>query len=150
MRTINKQGERGTTVLETLIATAICTVVVFGLAGLVSMSTKQSREMGSTVAQATSLASQHMEVLMTLPFNSTRLNAGGSVSGNDCNSGYCDFLTVTGQPSASTADRYFMRRWTIANTTGTLKLITVRVDGNILTGRGPRPSAAIASYKSQQ
>lgn len=100
--------ERGTTVIETLIATAICMVVVFGLAGMVTMSTRQSREMGTTVAQASSLASQKLDQLLWLPFIDNtpnpptvdaRLGVGGSLTCAPaaCTAGYIDYLTADGQ-----------------------------------------------------
>ena len=101
-REINR-GQNGTSLLETLIATAICTVVVFALAGLVTMAAKQSKNQGSTMAQSATLAAQKLDELLGLRFtcpslpdcavdgsgastaNSTiapELTAGGSLSSN--------------------------------------------------------------------
>ena len=175
MRTVSSKRQQGTTLIETMIATAICLVAVFGLAGLVSMSTRQSKEMGSTVAQAAQLAAQKMDLLMALAMSDTRLNAGGSLTCSPlstCTDTYIDFLDPTGQclgpvglgcqpvgtpvtlsTAASNAGVFFIRRWEVINggtgnvPTG-MKQIGVRVEGNAI-GTGIKPSATVVCYKAQ-
>ena len=67
-------SQSGTTLIETMIAVAICTIVVFSLAGLVTLATRQSKDMGSTAAQAAALAAEQMETFMALQFADTQLN----------------------------------------------------------------------------
>lgn len=155
--------QRGTTLIETMIATAMCMVVVFALAGLVAMSTKQSKEMGTTVSQATALAAQQVDLLLGLAWTAaamdTRLTAGGSLSCvlSSCNASYIDFLDanglvltgVTPSNAASNPAVFFIRRWEIANTTSTLKGLRVRVEGKAV-GRDISPSSTLATYKAQQ
>lgn len=153
MRKANSNRQRGTTLIETLIATTICMVAVFSMAGLVAMSTRQSKEMGSTVAQATALASQKLDVeLLALQFthpsdvcSSTQLppcihsqlcpapsvtcstlpcRCGGlAINGP----GFFDFLRADGTP-ATGPEWVFRRRWQVEAVTSTLRRISVLVE----------------------
>lgn len=162
-RVIPKQ--RGTTLIETMVATAICMIVVFGLAGLVTMSTRQAKDMGSTASQATTLAAQKMERLMALSFGATTgPNTGDSgltpTATNTLNSdtaGYVDYVDANGQRldtlTPSTAPNnpavFFTRRWRVEAVAGstTLKVITVQVQGRAI-GRRLSTTAVPASAPS--
>lgn len=134
------RGERGTSLIETLIATAICTTVVFAIAGLVMASMRQNKNQGATVAQATTLAAQQLDYLMESNFTctsfttpgvcgtttfDTQLTAGGSLD-SDIVAGsiyYYDYLDVTGTVPSGTTDppglastdvrQFFTRRWVV-------------------------------------
>ena len=159
MRKRTSNLQRGTTLIETLIATVICAIAVFSLAGLVAMATQQSKQMGSTAAQATSLAAQKMDLLMILGFTNTQLNAGGSLTCDPvstCNASYVDFLdansvllgSVTPSNAAANPAVFFTRRWLVASPTATLKSIQIRVEGKVV-GSGAAPSATVACLKAQ-
>ncbi len=143
-------SQSGTTLIETMIAVAICTIVVFSLAGLVTLATRQSKDMGTTAAQAAALAAEQMDIFMALRFADTQLNAGGSLTTNT--SGYVDYLKVDGTSTTSGAvDLFFTRRW-VVSTTGLpagLKLIRVRVLGKAI-GQGRSPAATVGAYKSNE
>jgi Tfp pilus assembly protein PilV len=147
-RASNSQG--GTTLIETMIAVAICTIVVFSLAGLVTLATRQSKDMGTTAAQAAALAAEQMDIFMAIRFADTQLNAGGSLTTNT--TGYVDYLKVDGTPTTSGAvDLFFTRRWDVS-TTGLpagLKLIRVRVQGRAI-GQGVSPAGTVGAYKSDE
>ncbi|MGH2523418.1 MAG: type IV pilus modification PilV family protein [Anaerolineales bacterium] len=157
-----KEPQAGSTLIETMIATAICMVVVFGLAGLVTMSTRQAKDMGSTVALATSLAGQKMDQLLTMNYTATspvcgtgncinqnlcpclaaaipcscgNLNSNGTAGGVN----YFEFLDANGAvmptATATTNGVYFVRRWRSQALTAlgpTMRLIEVRVEGRAI------------------
>ena len=174
MRHNSQHGERGTTLIETLIATAICVIVVVSLAGLVGMSTRQAKDMGSTVAQASTLASQKLEQLMGMEFSDPDTQCGtvpcinaqlcpstagtyptcGSLTADVTN--FVDYLKFDGSPAASAtgADVFFIRRWSVAydNTYPTsIRVIRVRVRGRTLNRDfGPAaPTSDVTSLKGQ-
>lgn len=175
MRKATSQAQRGTTLIETLIATAICTVVVFGLAGLVTMATRQSKEMGTTVSQASTLAAQKLEELMSKEFTSTTVTCGtrpcidaqlclcatppckcGEVDPTVLPvTGFVDYLKNDGTPTTATgADRFFTRRWQVEALTtfpATVRRITVRVEGRAIgvSSATSAPSATLACFKGQ-
>jgi len=169
---INRR-QSGTSLLETLIATAICTVVVFALAGLVTMAAKQSKNQGSTLAQSATLAAQKLDQLLGLKFTCSALpdcaatgagpvldtsppdlTAGGSLTSNTTS--YYDYLDATGVPITS-GQPFFVRRWQVSDTSATIKTITVRVEGRLVSGAwdpasvsDSAPSTVLASRKAMQ
>ena len=150
MRKRTSDSQSGTTLVETMVAIFICMVVVFSLAGLVTMATRQSKDTDTTAAQAAALAAQQMDIFMILRFADTQLAAGGSLTMNT--TGYVDYLKVDGTPTTSTAaDLFFTRRWQVSTTglpTG-LKLIRVRVLGRAI-GQGVSPESIVGAYKSNE
>ena len=146
--TADSQG--GTTLVETMMAIFMCTIVVFSLAGLVTLATRQSKDMGTTAAQAAALAAQKLDIFMALRFADTQLDAGGSLTTNT--TGYVDYLRVDGTATTSgAADMFFVRRWEVV-TSGLpagLKRIRVRVQGRAI-GQGVSPAAVVAAYKSDE
>lgn len=151
--------QRGTTLLETLIATAICTTVVFSLAGLIAMSTQQGKNSGQSVSQATALAAQRLDRLMALTWTDVTtdsgLTAGGSLTTNT--TGFVEYLDATGTlltgVTPPDARIFFTRRWLIADTTATTKTITVwvgaRAVGSVSADAGSGPSARLVCVKAQ-
>lgn len=155
MQNSTKNRQRGTSLLETLIATAICAVAVFSLAGLVTVAAKQSKNQGSTLAQSSTLSAQKLEELLGLPFNDSHLNAGGDLTSNATD--YSDYLDSDGATLTTGKTIYFVRRWTVATETGTIKLITVRVEGRPVSGAwdptansDSAPSTVVCSRKAMQ
>ncbi len=157
MRKSAKDRQKGTTVLETLIATAICMIAVFGLAGLVAMSTRQTKEMGTTVAQATALAAQKLDELMRLPFGDAQLSCPPCGNLTTDVSGFVEYLRVDGTATTGPAalDLYFTRRWQVVylnSSPTTLKGIRVWVGGRPLTAASAasQPSATLGTIKADQ
>jgi len=165
------RGQSGTSLLETLIATAICTVVVFALAGLVTMAAKQSKNQGSTMAQSATLAAQKLDELLGLRFTCSSLPdcaatgagpvfdaglaAGGSLTSNTTS--YYDYLDATGVPTATGTQPFFVRRWQVSDASVTIKTVTVRVEGRPVSGAwdptsvsNSAPSTVLASQKAMQ
>lgn len=160
MPTPSTHRQRGTSLIETLFATAICMIAVFSLAGLVTMSTRQNKEMGTTVAQATALASQKLDVLMRLRFDDAQITCASPPCGNLSSdvSPFVEYLRFDGTATTSTAvDLYFTRRWRVEylnSSPTTLKGIRVWVGGRSLTegsaSDATRPSATLGSIKALQ
>jgi len=158
MRKGTRDQQKGTTVLETLIATAICMIVVFGLAGLVAMSTRQTKEMGTTVAQATALAAQKLDELMRLRFDDPQITCASPPCGGITSdvSGFVEYLRVDGTATTATAlDLYFTRRWQVLylnSSPTTLKGMRVWVGGRPLTpgSAASQPSATLGTIKADQ
>jgi Tfp pilus assembly protein PilV len=174
MRKEINRGQSGTSLLETLIATAICTVVVFALAGLVTMAAKQSKNQGSTLAQSATLAAQKLDQLLGLKFTCSALpdcaatgagpvldtsppdlTAGGSLTSNVTS--FYDYLDATGVPIATGTQPFFVRRWQVSDTSATIKTVTVRVEGRPVSGTWDptsvstsAPSTVLASRKAMQ
>ena len=159
MRKPTSDSQSGTSLIETIIAMFICTIVVFSLAGLVSMATKQSKEMGTTAAQAAALAAQQLDIFMVVEFTDSEISCTtlpcGSLTTDTTTSGvsYFDYLKVDGTATTSTAaDRFFVRRWEVSAPTGLpagLKLIRVRVE-RTGTVTGVSPESIVGAYKSDE
>ena len=162
----SRWDERGTSLLETLIATAICTSVMFALAALISFATKQNKNMGTTVAQTATLAAQKLDELMQLQWTSATMDpalaTGGSLTTDVTTSpGYVDYLDASGAVilggSPNSVNYFFTRRWTVADVgaSGTVKQITVLVFGNAIgagraAGSTSVPQTTLACYKVQE
>lgn len=157
MHSKSVRSQRGTSLLETLVAVAICTVVMFSLAGLVTGAVKQNKNQGATVAQATTLAAQKLDQLLELTWTASDMNAGLTAGGSltTDTTDYVDYLDPTGGTSVASTDarRFFTRRWLIEDQTGaTSKKITVLVYGKTVgaSSISSAPQATLACFKVQQ
>ncbi len=159
MQNRSNRNQSGTTLIETMIATVICVVAVFALAGLISMATRQSKEMGTTVAQCTALAAQKMDQLLGAPFTDAQLTCASPPCGSVTSdvTGFVEYLREGGgATTAGAADLVFTRRWYVetSTTTGlpnTIKRMTVWVGGRAIgpTSDASRPSAILTCLKAQ-
>ncbi len=158
-----ERSQQGTSLIETLIATAICTVVMFSLAAMMSTAVKQNKNQSSTVAQCTTLAAQKLDQLLEIGWQTgvtapATLTAGGSLTSDT--TGYVDYLDPTGgvpagSPITSPTDArmFFTRRWLIEDLSGgTSKKITLFVFGRSVgrTSESSAPQATLACVKVQQ
>ncbi len=152
-------SERGLSLMETLIATAIAGSVMVGLASLVSAAMMQSKNQGQTTSQATALAAQKIDQLMTLQFTAASTAAPLTCAASPCGSitadttNYVEYLDATGNvlagATAATIGVFFTRRWMITNSTATTKLIEVVVIGTAVVQKN-QPSVNMACIKAQQ
>lgn len=163
-----KQDQRGTTLAETLIAVAISTTVVFGLAALVASAVRQAKDAGGSVTVATALAAEKIDRVLALTFNTTTTAAGltcgtpnpssPATCGGDLTSDVTDFyeyLDINGvvqsgvtSPNAATI---YMRRWQIVDISSTLKRVTVQVWARPTTRAlsNSSPGSVLVSLKAQ-
>lgn len=137
------RNQRGFTLLEVLVATALLLVGIVGLMGLFTVAAVQNAGQGDQATRTTEYAQDKMEQLMVLAFNdgssdttqypacitniSTGPCTGGGLGGNMDNStaakgglntaspvaGYVDYMNSSGNPSSSSTGALYMRQWTI-------------------------------------
>ena len=72
LRTLN--SERGTTLIETVIATALLLVVMVGLLGMAALATVYTENHGHLEARTTEYAQDKMEQLLALVFTDSANN----------------------------------------------------------------------------
>jgi hypothetical protein len=143
------QGETGTTLIETAVATAMLLVVMAGLMGMAAMATSITENEGHLGARVTEYAVDKMEQLLELTYGDaqsdttvfptvnnggTGLTVGGSSAPAAPVVGYTDYLDSNGNvlcsqaspcTAAAPAGWYYKRVWQIATPSANLKQITV-------------------------
>lgn len=97
----SRRSQQGTSLIETLIATAICTVVMFSLAAMMGSAVKQNKNQSATVAQCTTLCAQKLDQLMEIGWQTgasapAALAASPSGSLDADTTGFVDYLDPTG------------------------------------------------------
>jgi len=171
------RSQRGTTLIETVIAMGILVVVMTGLLGMSTFATSHTENQGHLGARTTEYAQDKMEQLVSLAFNDTvsdtrffpaaptagtGLTIGGSSDPAAPVALYVDWLDEKGNLLASVgttapADWFYERVWKIEAVAGcpvvnglcTLKRVTVttRVRNNL--GRiGGVPASTLVQIKS--
>jgi hypothetical protein len=161
-------SERGTTLIETVIAGGILCVLMAGLLGLISVSTRVTENQGHLAARTTEYAQDKAEQLLSLAFTDTQtdsrvfpatptggtgLTAGGSSSTSAAVSGYLDWLDASGNLLTSSgttapANWFYMRVWAVTNLSSHLKQITVTTTVARTIGGDLAPSATLTVLKS--
>lgn len=160
-----KKKQAGTTLVETLIAVVISTTVVFSLAALVTLATQQTKVGGQIITLTTTLASQKLDQLFNLTWNTTTTATGLVCASSPCGSlttdttNYVEYLDAAGAikagaTSSTSPGVVFTRRWQVTNTTSTVKTIAVRVDAFVVSSGGTsqvnKPTSTLATQKAQQ
>ena len=136
--------ERGTTLIETSIASGILLVTLAGLLSMGSIATMHTENQGHLAPRTTEYAQDKMEQLLALAYTDSTSNtitfpataAGGSgltVGGSTTvpTNLYVDWLaqdgSLLGGGTAAPATWFYRRTWAIAQTTATMKQISVTV-----------------------
>jgi hypothetical protein len=160
-----RKRQAGTTLVETLVAVAISTTVVFSLAALVTLATQQTKSGGQIITLTTTLASQKLDQLFNSTWNATTTATALVCASSPCGSlttdttGYVEYLDAggaikAGATSTTSPGVVFTRRWQVTNTSSTVKTITVRVDAFIVSSGGSSlvntPTTTLATYKARQ
>jgi len=172
-RRTSLRSERGTTMLETVIALVILLVGVMGIIGLLSIAVTQNWNQGDRSTRSTEYAQDKMEQLMALTFNDGTSNTtvyptastggsglGGTMSGNSTVGGvtsgspvaqYVDYIDASGNLQTTSTGALYIRQWSIStNGSANLKTIMVVVRAMIATTGGTVwPSTTLVSMKSQ-
>jgi hypothetical protein len=162
-------SERGTTLIETLIATSLLLVVMVGLLSMAALATVYTENHGHLEARTTEYAQDKMEQLLALVYTDTTsntvvfpatttggtgLSVGGSVNTAAPVSGYVDWLaqdgTLLGGGTAPPAMWYYERVWQIANLTAGVKRLTVTTTVRSAVGGALIPKSTVAAFKSSQ
>jgi Tfp pilus assembly protein PilV len=168
------RGERGETLVETLISTLILLVGLLGTMGAIStVAVKQNWNQGDRGTRTTEYAQDKMEQLLALDFNDATSNTAamyptqstggtglggimtanssvGSVTANAPVTLYVDYVNSAGDLQATSTGARYVRQWSIStNATGKLKTITVLTRALSTSNGESEPFTKLVSMKSQ-
>lgn len=165
---MTRPAESGSSLIETVVATAILLVVLGGVAsmGIVAMTTTENQ--GHLGARTTEYAQDKMEQLLVLAYGDTTsdtrvfpaTNAGGTglaVGGSSTPSSpaanYVDYLDQNGNLLAAVgvtapAGWFYKRVWQITNPSTNLKQVTVTVIVAASLGRQQPPQSTVTALKT--
>lgn len=173
------QSERGTTLIETAIASGILLVVMAGLLSMAALATTYTENHGHLEARTTEYAQDKMEQLLTLNFSDqvsntvtfpatgsggTGLAIGGGTNTAAPVNGYVDWLRqngdILGGGATAPTDWFYERVWSIcylqpSNTCLTtpitgIKMITVTSTVRSSVGRALIPRSTVVVLKASQ
>ena len=163
-----KSSDSGSSLIETMVATALLLVVVGGLGsmGLVGMMTTENQ--GHLAARTTEYAQDKMEQLLVLAWGDsvsdtrvfpaaatggTGLAIGGSSNPATPVAGYADYLNkagtlVAGVNGAAPADWYYKRVWAVSSPMANLKQVVVTVTVKSSLGQQRTVSSTVTALKT--
>ena len=162
-------SERGTTLIETTIATGLLLVVLAGLLSLVALATAYTENHGHLEARTTEYAQDKMEQLLAIAYTDgitdtvtfpasapggTGLTIGGSTNTAAPVNGYVDWLAYNGDllggGAVPPATWYYERVWRVSALTAGVKQITVVTIVRSSIGKALIPTSTITALKSSQ
>ena len=160
-------SERGTTLIETMIALTVLLIAMSGLLSLAGMSSRTTENNGHLAARTAEDAQDKMEQLLGLTYGDTTsdtavfpatnaggtgMSVGGSVNLAAPSAGYVDWLAADGSllggGTAPPADWFYERAWQITAFSPTVKLITITVTTRWAFGKANLPTSTVAAFKS--
>ncbi len=166
------ESERGTTLVETVIAMGILVVVATSLLGIASMATSMTENQGHLSTRTTEYAVDKMEQLLELTYGDaqsdttvfpsvtsggTGLAAGGSSDPAAPVVGFADYLDQGGAVLCTTASPctatppsnwYYKRVWQISTPSANLKQITVTAIVRSSVARAQLSQSTVAAFKT--
>ena len=166
----NKTAQTGMSLIETMVALALLLIVAAGVMSLAAVAMSTTENQGHLGARTAEYAQDKMEQLLALnyqdqctdttvypaviqsPCNGTLgLAVGGGLNPNAPVAGYSDYVDLSGNPVASTANWQYVRVWQItANVTNDLKTITVLTQVRADVGQPANlPRTTVACLKSK-
>ena len=168
------RGERGETLVETMIASLILCIGLLTVMGALSaVATKQNWNQGDRGTRTTEYGQDKMEQLLALSFSDGASNtaayptqstgglglggvmagsstSGGVVAGSPV-TGYVDYLNSAGDLQTSSIGALYVRQWSIStNAAGNLKTITVVARAVGSSHGASEPSTTLVAMKSNQ
>jgi len=163
------KSDRGTTLVETVIATSLLLVVMVGLLSMSALATMYTENHGHLEARVTEYAQDKMEQLLTLvytdsvtdtvvfpaaPNGGTGLAIGGSTSTTAPVNGYVDWLaqdgTLLGGGTTPPAGWFYERVWKVEPLTAGVKQVTVTATVKSAVANAFIPKNAIVALKSSR
>lgn len=162
-------SERGTTLIETTIATGILLVVMAGLLGMAALATTYTENHGHLEARTTEYAQDKMEQLLAIaytdavsntitfpatPTGGTGLALGGSANTAAPVNGYVDWLSqdgsLLGGGAAQPATWFYERVWLVSQAFPGVKQISVTATVRSSVGRALVPRSTVVALKASQ
>lgn len=163
------RSERGTTLIETIIATSLLLVVMVGLLSMAALATVYTENHGHLEARTTEYAQDKMEQLLALvytdqvsntvvfpagPTGGTGLTVGGSVDTASPVNGYVDWLKQDGDllfgGTTPPTEWFYQRVWQISQLTPGVKQITVTATVKTSVGDALVPRSTVVALKSSR
>jgi hypothetical protein len=166
---MNLAGERGSTIIETVIAMGILLVVMIGLLGMAGLATVYTENHGHLEARTTEYAQDKMEQLLALAYSDTVSNTivfpaatsggtglalGGGTNTAAPVAGYVDWLaydgSLLGGGTTPPALWFYQRVWQTLPLPNGMKQITVVATVRNAVGRALNPKSTVVVQKSSQ
>jgi len=164
----SERNDRGTTLIETIIALAVLAGAIAGLLSMVTITAKLTEDQGHLAARATEYAQDKMEQLLALKYgdtssntavfpatanNGTGLAVGGSADPSAPVAGYVDWLDVSGNLLAvngvtAPAGWFYERVWQVSSPSANLKQVTVTTIVAFSMSRTMAPQATVTALKT--
>ena len=160
-------SERGTTLIETSIASAILLVVTVGLLSMAALATTYTENHGHLEARTTEYAQDKMEQLLAIAYDDqftntvvfpavspggTGLAVGGGVDTAAPVNGYVDWLEqdgdLLGGGTAPPATWFYERVWQVTQPSAGVKQITVTATVRSSVGSALIPKSTVVALKS--
>ena len=160
-------SERGTTLIETAIASAILLSVTVGLLSMAALATAYTENHGHLEARTTEYAQDKMEQLLALAYGDhvsntvvfpaagsggSGLAVGGSVDTNSPVDLYVDWLegdgTLLGGGATPPENWFFERTWQITQLTAGVKKIMVTTTVRSSIGNSIVPKSSVVALKA--
>jgi hypothetical protein len=165
--TFDLSSERGTTLVETAIASAILLVVMAGLLSMAALATTYTENHGHLEARATEYAQDKMEQLLALAYSDTASNTvlfpaassggtglafGGSLDTAAPANGYVDWLAndggLLGGGTAGPANWFYERAWQVTIPASGVKQVVVTVRVRTSVGGAMTPRSTVVALKT--
>ena len=163
------EGERGTMLIETVIASGVLMVTMLGLLSLGAVATLYTENEGHLAARTTEYAQDKMEQLLALAYTDagsntavfpaatsggTGLAAGGSTNTAAPVDGYVDWLaydgSLLGGGTTAPSTWFYKRVWQITTPSSGMKQITVVTTVRSSVGRALIPKSTVVALKASQ
>ena len=163
------RSERGTTLIETVIATALLLVVMVGLLSMAALATVYTENHGHLEARTTEYAQDKMEQLLALVYTDTLsdtthfpavatggtgLTVGGSVDTANPINGYVDWLEQDGDllfgGTTPPTNWFYQRVWQISQLSPGVIQITVTATVKSSVADALRPRSTVVALKASQ
>jgi hypothetical protein len=165
----SRRSERGTTLIETAIATALLLIVTIGLLSMAALATVHTENHGHLEARTTEYAQDKMEQLLSLVYTDaitdstmfpaagaggTGLAIGGSKDPGAPANGYVDWLaldgTLLGGGTTPPGDWFYERVWEITQSSSGVKQIIVTATVKSSFGKAILPKSTVTALKASQ